>query len=109
MPDYASFRQRLDQVLRTQDVNLVRDFLIAEKQWEVGTPADPELAMWLMIAGSPTLSDLHRQASLWLFQHGHESEAQAVLGQKVCRNSPMLPVIEKRVALAARLHKSVKR
>ena len=47
MTDYANFRQRLDAVLRTLDVKQVRDFLIAEGQWQPGQPADPEFAMWM--------------------------------------------------------------
>ena len=81
MADYASFRQRLDAVLRTRDVKQVQDFLIAEKQWQAGAPADPEFAMWMMIAGSPTLRDLHEQARKWLVSHGHEADAEAVLGR----------------------------
>jgi hypothetical protein len=81
MPDYGSFRQQLDRVLRTQDVNQVQAFLIAEHQWDTGTPADPEFAMWVMIAGSPALTDLHGRAGEWLAQHGHEAEAQALLGK----------------------------
>jgi hypothetical protein len=76
MPDYADFRQRLDAVLRTLDVQRVREFLIAEKQWSSGTPADPEFAMWTMIAGSPSLRDLHGRAIEWLAAHGHAEEAQ---------------------------------
>ena len=45
MTDYANFRQRLDAVLRTRDVKQVQGFLIAEKQWQAGEPADPEFAM----------------------------------------------------------------
>ena len=48
MTEYANFRQRLDAVLRTLDVKQVSDFLIAEKQWQPGQPADPEFAMWMM-------------------------------------------------------------
>ncbi len=48
MPDYTSFRQRLDAVLRTLDVKKVSDFLIAEKQWQAGQLADPEFAMWMV-------------------------------------------------------------
>lgn len=81
MPDYANFRQRLDAVLRTLDVKKVADFLIAEKQWQAGAPADSEFAMWMMIAGSPTLRDLHEQARRWLVSHGHEADAEAVLGR----------------------------
>src|SRR5579863_3105474 len=79
MSDYTSFRQRLDEVLRTLDIKQVSDFLIAEKQWQPGQPADPTYAMWMMIAGSPTLRDLHEQARQWLVAHGHEEEANAVL------------------------------
>ena len=76
MADYASFRQQLDAVLRTRDVKQVQDFLIAEGQWSEGQPADPEFAMWMMIAGSPGLRDLHAQAQAWLMSHGHEEEAK---------------------------------
>ena len=47
MTDYASFRQRLDAVLRTLDVKQVQDFLIAQGQWKPGEPADAEFAMWM--------------------------------------------------------------
>ena len=79
MSDYASFRQKLDAVLRTLDVKQVSKFLIAEKQWDEGTPVDPEFAMWMMIAGSQTMRDLHEKARQWLVSHGHEDEANAVL------------------------------
>lgn len=79
MTDYANFRQRLDAALRTLDVRQVSSFLIAENQWDAGAPADPEFAMWMMIAGSQTLRDLHVQARQWLISHGHEDEANAVL------------------------------
>src|ERR1700694_2386829 len=79
MTDYANFRQRLDAVLRTLDVKQVSSFLIAENQWDEGAPADPEFAMWMMIAGSQTMRDLHEQAGQWLVSHGHEEEANAVL------------------------------
>lgn len=75
-----SFRQRLDAVLRTLDVKQVQDFLVAEGQWSPGQPADPEFAMWMMIAGSPSLHNLHEQARQWLINHGHEADAEAVLG-----------------------------
>lgn len=81
MADYASFRQRLDSVLRTLDVKQVQDFLVAEGQWSPGAPADPEFAMWMMIAGSPALRDLHEQARKWLVSHGHQADAEAVLGR----------------------------
>ncbi|HZU02096.1 MAG TPA: hypothetical protein VFA10_20665 [Ktedonobacteraceae bacterium] len=81
MTEYANFRQRLDAVLRTLDIKQVSDFLIAEKQWSPGTPADPEAAMWIMIAGSPTLRDLHEHAYEWLVSHGHEEDAKRFLKQ----------------------------
>lgn len=81
MTEYASFRQRLDTVLRTLDFKRVQEFLIAENQWQPGQPANPEFAMWMMIAGSPTLSDLHAQARAWLISHGYETEAKAVLSR----------------------------
>jgi hypothetical protein len=81
MTEPASFRQRLDAVLRTMDVQRVRKFLIAENQWSEEAPADPETAMWMMIAGAATLRDLHSRAREWLVQHGHEREAEAILGK----------------------------
>lgn len=86
MTEYASFRQRLDAALSTLDVQQVQEFLIAEEQWDEDTPADPEFAMWMMIAGSPTLQRLHEQARAWLVTHGHEQEAAMVLGKG--RKSP---------------------
>ena len=81
MTDYANFRQRLDTVLRTLDVQQVQRFLIDEKQWNVDAlPADPEFTMYMMIAGSATLRELHERARTWLESHGHVEEAQAVLG-----------------------------
>jgi hypothetical protein len=79
MAEIENFRQRLDAVLRTLDVKKVSDFLIAEKQWSPGKPADPEFAMWMMIAGSPTLQDLHERARDWLVSHGHEEDAKTFL------------------------------
>jgi hypothetical protein len=61
------------------DMKQVSEFLIAEGQWQPGTPADPEFAMWMMIAGSQTLRDLHEEARKWLVSHGHDTDAQAVL------------------------------
>lgn len=81
MTQYTTFRQRLDAVLRTLDIKQVQAFLVAEKQWSEGTPSDPEFAMWMMIAGSPTLRDLHERAYEWLVSHGHPEEASAVLGK----------------------------
>jgi len=81
MVDHISFRQRLDAALRTLDVKQVQNFLIAEDQWSTDTPENPEFAMWLMIAGSSTLKDLHGRAREWLVAHGHQEEADAILGK----------------------------
>ncbi|HLI88583.1 MAG TPA: hypothetical protein VKV37_07820 [Ktedonobacteraceae bacterium] len=86
MTEPESFRQRLDAVLRTMDVQQVRDFLIAEHQWSEEAPADPETAMWMMIAGAATLRDLHGRAREWLVQHGHGQEAEAILGKRGQQN-----------------------
>lgn len=75
MTEATTFRQRLDAVLRTLDVAQVSRFLIAEKQWIPGTPSNPEFAMWMMIAGSPSLRELHPRAIQWLSSHGHAEEA----------------------------------
>ncbi len=81
MTDYANFRQRLDAVLRTLDVQRVQQFLIDEKQWHADAlPTDPEFTMYMMIAGSASLRELHERARVWLESHGHVEEAQAMLG-----------------------------
>ncbi|GAC1370713.1 MAG: hypothetical protein NVSMB44_37950 [Ktedonobacteraceae bacterium] len=81
MADYAHFRQQLDAALRTQDFKQVQTFLIAQGQWGEDTPADPEYAMWMMIAATPALRDLHSKAREWLVSHGHTNDALAVLGR----------------------------
>ncbi len=81
MTEYVSFRQRLDAVLRTLDVKQVQEFLIAEKQWSEGQPSDPTFAMWMMVAGSPSLRHLHDRAYEWLLSHGHEADAAAFLAR----------------------------
>jgi hypothetical protein len=60
-------------------VKQVRDFLVGEGKWSEDLPADPEFAMWMMIAGSRALRDLHEEARKWLVSHGHEVDAEAVL------------------------------
>ncbi len=82
MMDHSSFRQRLDAVLRTLDVKQVQEFLIAEKQWDEGQPSNPEFAMWMMVAGTPSLSNLHDRAYEWLMMHGHEADAAAFLARE---------------------------
>ncbi len=81
MTEQGSFRQRLDAVLRTLDVKQVQEFLIAQKQWSEGQPADPDFAMWMMVAGAPSLQDLHERAYQWLMTHGHEADAEAFLAR----------------------------
>lgn len=80
MADYTQFRQQLDTSLRTLDFKKVQSFLIAQNQWSEDTPADPEYAMWMMVAASPALRDLHAKAREWLVSHGHTNDALAVLG-----------------------------
>lgn len=82
MAEHTNFRQRLDTVLRTRNAEQVQAFLIAEDQWSSDVPADPEFAMWMMIAGTPTLKDLHPVARSWLVEHGHAEEADALLRRK---------------------------
>ncbi len=41
----------------------------------------------MMIAGSPTLRDLHGRAREWLVSHGHEADASAVLAKEKPRRS----------------------
>jgi hypothetical protein len=79
--NYQSFRQRLDAVLRRKDPAALSAFLIAEGQWQPGDASRAEFAMWMMIAASPALADLHEEARQWLLSHGHEAEAQAITGR----------------------------
>ncbi|MFI5273716.1 MAG: hypothetical protein ACHQ4H_11850 [Ktedonobacterales bacterium] len=76
-----SFRQRLDAVLRQRDPASLRAFLVAAGQWDAEQQADEAAAMWMMIAASRALTDLHGEAERWLMAHGHEHEAQAILGR----------------------------
>ena len=39
----------------------------------------PMISFWMMIAGSPTLRDLHDRAYEWLMTHGHEADAKVFL------------------------------
>jgi hypothetical protein len=76
----GGFRQRLDAVLRRRNPAELRAFLIEEGQWTPEAATDEEAAMWMMIAASPVLADLHPEAERWLMDHGHELEARAILG-----------------------------
>jgi hypothetical protein len=81
-PSYPEFRRKLDEVLRRRDPAALREFLVAEGEWEPGTVTDPERAMWLMIATSPSLADQRGEAVRWLAAHGHEEEARLIGGDK---------------------------
>jgi len=80
-PNNQSFRQRLDTLLRRKDPAALSAFLIAEGQWQPGDTSRAEFAMWMMIAASPALTDLHEEARQWLVSHGYEAEAQAITGR----------------------------
>lgn len=80
--DYKAFRRRLDAELRRRDPEALRAFLIAEGQWQPEQQTDTEAAMWMMIAASPALKDIHGEAERWLVTHGHEAEAGAILGAR---------------------------
>lgn len=78
----GNFRQRLDAVLWRRNPAQLRAFLVDEGQWQPEAHTDEEAAMWMMIAASPVLADLHAEAGRWLMAHGHEHEAQAILGRR---------------------------
>jgi len=73
---YPEFRSQLDQILRSKNPETVRQFLVRQGQWDEDFPGDVEHAMWMMIAGSPTLPELHNEAQDWLVQHGYQAEAE---------------------------------
>lgn len=73
---YPEFRSQLDSVLRSKNPEAVRQFLIEQGQWDESSTGDVEHAMWMMIAGSPTLQNLHSEAQNWLRQHGYQAEAE---------------------------------
>lgn len=77
---YKAFRSRLDDVLRHKDPAALREFLVAEGQWERDATTDTEAAMWMMIATSPALRSMHDEAERWLLAHGHEAEVSAIFG-----------------------------
>jgi hypothetical protein len=85
--DPKMFRNELDAVLRRRNSAALRDFLVERGQWATDTTTDPETAMWMMVAGSPALSDLHEEAAAWLRAHGHAAEAEAILGGRQVRDS----------------------
>ena len=80
--NYVDFRRELDAVLRRRDPQALRAFLIERGQWEPETTQDPESYMWMMIAGSPALADLHAQADRWLTAHGRAEEAEELASRR---------------------------
>lgn len=79
---YPEFRKQLDTILRTKNPEAVRQFLIAQGQWSKEDQPDMERAMWMMIAGSPALRELHSEAQNWLVSHGFQTEADVIGGQE---------------------------
>jgi hypothetical protein len=80
--DYQKFRSQLDTVLRQRDPARLRQFLIEQGQWTEEQQTDTEAALWMMIATSPALADMHGEAERWLLAHGHEAEAQAIFPRR---------------------------
>ncbi len=89
-PDYKRFRGQLDAVLRQRDPQRLRQFLIEQGQWTEDQQTDTEAALWMMIATSPALTDMHDEAERWLLSHGHESEAQAIFARRA-KGAPKQP------------------
>lgn len=85
---YPEFRNQLDSVLRTKDPEAVRQFLIEQGQWDEGSSNDVEHVMWMMIAGSPALQNLHAEGQNWLMQHGYQAEAEMLLERKKASSKP---------------------
>lgn len=79
---FPEFRSQLDNVLRSKNPEAVRRFLVEQGQWDEGRADDVEHAMWMMIAGSPALQNLHAEARDWLMQHGYQAEAEMLLERK---------------------------
>jgi hypothetical protein len=80
--DYTVFRTRLDAILREKNPGRLRDFLVAQGQWPENATTNVEAALWMMIATSPALADLHAEAEGWLRTHGHETEVKAIFGER---------------------------
>jgi hypothetical protein len=80
--DYSAFRMRLDTILREKNPGRLRDFLVAQGQWPENATTNVEAALWMMIATSPALADLHDEAKSWLRTHGHETEVKAIFGER---------------------------
>jgi hypothetical protein len=85
---YDGFRARLDDVLRRRDSAALRAFLVGEGQWDADTTTDPERALWLMIATSRALGNLHAEAFRWLTDHGYSAEVAALRGRSGAEPRP---------------------
>jgi hypothetical protein len=73
--DAQQFHLQLEQVLREKNPAALRQFLVAQGQWQEDATIDPERAMWTMILGKPALAPLHQEAHAWLVAHGHQADA----------------------------------
>lgn len=82
------FRSQLDSILRSKNTEAVRRFLVAQGQWPEDATMDVERAMWLMIAGSPALRDLHTQAHNWLIGHGAQAEVEILREREQAPQKP---------------------
>jgi hypothetical protein len=80
--DYSAFRTQLDAILREKSPDRLREFLVAQGQWPENAKTNVEAALWMMIATSPALADLHGEAERWLRTHGHETEVKAIFGER---------------------------
>ncbi|HEU5368392.1 MAG TPA: hypothetical protein VFU69_08015 [Ktedonobacterales bacterium] len=102
---YPEFRSQLDSVLRSKNPEAVRQFLIEQGQWDQDSAGDVEHAMWMMIAGSPTLQHLHVEAQSWLRQHGYQAEAEMLRDRsKAPVKTPSQPPRPKGQARAGKPH-----
>jgi hypothetical protein len=90
MTNYTDFRRALDVVLRQRDPQALRDFLIERGQWAPESEPDPAY-MWLMIAGSPALADLHAEAEAWLRAHGRVAQADEIAARRQGRAGQARP------------------
>jgi hypothetical protein len=82
-PREPSYAVQLGNVLRRQDISVLRAFLIhsaarfgdARQVADVQTKSDDELEELLhrMIVARPDLEDLHRASREWLFRQGIDS------------------------------------
>ncbi len=88
---YPEFRSQLDNVLRSKKPEAVRQFLVEQGQWDEGRADDVEHAMWMMIAGSPALQNLHTEAQDWLMQHGYQDEAEMLRERPKASRKPVSP------------------